>query len=82
MIQHRIPTQVPIRYLFEADAGEVPQDSFHRLGQLPLAQRVLLSPDNVNVVRDVFGGVVPRLSLALTLEPGADVVGRAGVSCR
>lgn len=82
MIQHRIPTPVPVRYLFEADAGEVPQDSFHRLGQLPLAQRVLLSPDNVNVVRDVLGGVVPRLPLALALEPGPDVVGRAGVSCR
>lgn len=69
-------------YLFEADAGEVPQDSFHRVGQLSLAQRILLSPDDVNVVWDVIGSVVSRFALALTLKPRADVVGRTGVSCR
>lgn len=81
-IQHYILTRVTVSYLFEADAGEVPQDSFHRFGQLPLAQRILLSPDNVNVVWDVIGGVVSRFALALTLKPWADVVGRPGVSCR
>lgn len=82
VIQHPILPRVPVSYLLEADAGEVPQDSFHRLGQLPLAQRILLSPDNVNVVWDVIGGVVSRFPLALALEPGADVVGGGGVSCR
>lgn len=82
LIGHYTLTCVSVSYLFEADAGEVPQDSFHRVGQLPLAQRILLGPDNVDVVWDVIGGVVSRFPLALTLKPWADVVGRSGVSCR
>lgn len=72
---------VAVTHLFKADVCDVPQDPFHRVGPLPLAQRILLRPDDVEVMRDVICGVVPGLSLALTLEPGADVVGGTGVSC-
>lgn len=75
------PSHVPGPHLFEADICDVPQDTFDRFGQLPLAQRVLLGPDDVDVVRDVIGGVVLRLPLTFTLKPRTDVVRRAGVSC-
>lgn len=75
------PNHVPGPHLFEADVCDVPQDPFDGFGQLPLAQGVLLGPDDVNVVRDMIGGVVPRLPLTFALKPRADVVRGAGVSC-
>lgn len=68
-------------YLLEADVGDVAQHALHRVGPLPLAQRVLLGPDHVQVVGDVVGAVVPRLPLTFALEPGGDVVWRPRVSC-
>ena len=73
---------VRVTHLFKADVCDVPQDAFHHVSPLPLAQRILLSPDDVKVMRDVIGGVVLCPPLALTLKPRADVVGRTGISCR
>lgn len=73
---------VRVTHLFKADVCDVPQDAFHRVSPLPLSQRILLSPDDIKVMRDVIRRVVLRLPLALTLKPRADVVGRTGVSCR
>lgn len=68
-------------HLFKADVGDIPQDTFDGVCPVPLTHRVLLRPDDVEVVWDVICGVVPRLPLALALEPGFDVGGRSGISC-
>lgn len=71
---------VTVTDLFEADIRDVPQDTFHCVCPFPLTQGILLSPNNINVMRDVIRSVVPRLPLALALKPGVDVVGSAGIS--
>lgn len=68
--------------LFKADVCDVSQDTFHRVRPFPLAQRILLSPNDVEVVWDVISGVVLCLALAFTLEPGVDVVGSTSITCR
>lgn len=70
-----------VAHLFEVHIGDLPQHAFHRVGPLPLTQRILLSADDVDVVRDVIRCVVSRLPLALTLEPGVDVGWRTGIAC-
>ena len=75
-------TVLVLTHLFKADVCDFPQDSFHRVCPLPFTQRILLSPDDVEIVRDVICRVIACLPLALTLKPRVDVVGRTGVSCR
>lgn len=70
-----------VAHLFEVHIGDLPQHAFHRVGPLALAQRILLSADDVDVVRDVIGRVVSRPPLAFTLEPGLDVGWRTGIAC-
>lgn len=73
---------VTVTHLFKADVCDVPQDALHRVRPFLLAQRILLSPDDVEIMRDVVGGVVSCLSLTLTVKPGVDVGGRTGIPCR
>lgn len=70
-----------VAHLFEVHIGDLPQHAFHCVGPLPLTQRILLSADDVDVVRDVIGCVVSRPPLAFTLEPGVDVGRRTGIAC-
>lgn len=77
----RPPYSVTFTHLFEADVGDFPQDTFQCVCPLPLPQRVLLGPDDVEVMRDVICRVVSGLALSFTLKPGVDVVWRTGVSC-
>lgn len=71
----------PPTHLLEADVCDALQDVLHRVGPLPLAQRILLRPDHVEVMRDVVGAVVSRLPLAFALKPRFKVVGGGSVPC-
>lgn len=72
---------VAVTHLFKADVCDAPQDILHCVDPLPLSQRILLTPNDIEIMRDVIRGVVPRLPLALTLKPGVDVGGWIGISC-
>lgn len=70
----------PVSYLFEADVCDVPQGILHYVGPFPLTQRILLSPDHIDIVRDVVCSVVSSFALAFALKPGVDVERRRGIS--
>ena len=68
-------------HLLEAEVSDVAQCVLQGVSPKRLSQLVLLSSNDVDVMRDVVGGVVSCLSLALTLEPRLHVVGRTASSC-
>lgn len=70
-----------VTHLFKAYICDIPQGTFHGICPFLLTQRILLSPNHVNIVRDVIGSVVTCLSLAFALKPRFDVVHGTSIPC-
>ena len=68
--------------LFEADVGGSSQGTLQCVYPLLFSQGIFLSPEHIDVMRNVIGRVVPGLALTLTLEPGCYAVGGTGVTWR
>ena len=74
------PGRQPAVHRFKSYAGDFLQGVSEDLQPILLAQWVLLGADHVDVVGDVIGRVIPRLSLPLGEKPGRDLLGRGGVT--
>lgn len=81
-IQLQIQNFATVTHLFKANVCDVPQDTFHCICPFSLTQRILLSPNDIKIMWNMICCVILCLPLALTLKPGVDVRGRAGISCR
>lgn len=67
-------------HCFKCHAGDFLQGVPEYLQPLLLSKRVLLGANHVDIMWDIIGRVVPRLSLSLGEKPGRDLLGRGCVT--